>query len=252
MTPGASSNSPALLEVRHATVRFGGIKALNEVDLTVQEGEFRGIIGPNGAGKTTLFNVITGVIKPSAGSVRLGGCDLTGLAPELICRRGITRTYQKVRPFGRLSVLDNVVIPIVNRDGWSSGMSAARDLARDIIGKIGLDRHAAVEAGSLNLFHRKKVELARALAGGGRLLLLDEVMAGLTPVECDSAVELLRSLRSEYRLTVVCIEHLMRIIMAISDHITVLDCGRIIAEGMPHEIASSELVQRAYFGDDHV
>jgi branched-chain amino acid transport system ATP-binding protein len=240
-----------LLNVRDVSVRFGGIHALRGASLSVNEGEIRGIIGPNGAGKTTLFNVITGVQKPVAGSVRLGGEELVGRAPEAICRRGVARTYQKVRPFPRLTVLQNIMIPIVNRDGWSGGIHAARPVALDLIERVGLGPYAQTEAGRLNLFHRKKVELARALGAGGRLLLLDEVMAGLTPVECDSAVVLLRSVKQDFKLTIVCIEHLMRIVMALSDSITVLDRGSVIAEGTPAAVSANEQVQEAYFGKDH-
>jgi branched-chain amino acid transport system ATP-binding protein len=148
-------------------------------------------------------------------------------------------------------VLQNVMIPIVNRDGWSGGTSAARPLAQDLLDRVGLSAYAEAEAGRLNLFHRKKVELARALGAGGRLLLLDEVMAGLTPVECDSAVALLRALKTEFKLTIVCIEHLMRIVMALSDSITVLDRGSVIAEGTPADVSANAQVQEAYFGSDH-
>lgn len=239
-----------VLEVRNVSVRYGGIRALDGVDLTIREGEFRGIIGPNGAGKTTLFNAITGVVRPAEGSIRFVGEDLVGKPPELIRRKGISRTYQKVRPFTRLSVLENVSVPIVNQDDWSGSMLEARNVALELIAKVGLEQYAHTEAGSLNLYHRKKVELARALAGGGKLLLLDEVMAGLTPVECDAAVDLLRALKQEYRFTVICIEHLMRIVMAISDTITVLDRGKIIAEGSPQEVSANERVKTAYFGGD--
>lgn len=240
-----------LLTVRDVSVRFGGIQALKGASLSVRDGEIRGIIGPNGAGKTTLFNVITGVQKPVSGSVRLDGEELVGRTPETICRLGIARTYQKVRPFPRLTVQQNVMIPIVNRHNWSGGTAAARPLALDLIERVGLGAYAYAEAGRLNLFHRKKVELARALGAGGKLLLLDEVMAGLTPVECDSAVALLRSMKQEFRLTIVCIEHLMRIVMALSDSITVLDRGSVIAEGAPAEVSSNAQVQEAYFGSDH-
>jgi branched-chain amino acid transport system ATP-binding protein len=243
--------SSEFLSVRDVSVRFGGIQALKGASLSVREGEIRGIIGPNGAGKTTLFNVITGVQRPVSGSVRLDGEELVGRTPETICRRGIARTYQKVRPFPRLTVLQNVMIPIVNRDGWSGGTSAARPLAQDLLERVGLSAYAEAEAGRLNLFHRKKVELARALGAGGRLLLLDEVMAGLTPVECDSAVALLRALKTEFKLTIVCIEHLMRIVMALSDSITVLDRGSVIAEGTPAAVSANAQVQEAYFGSDH-
>jgi branched-chain amino acid transport system ATP-binding protein len=236
------------LEVRDLSVQFGGIRALDGATLSVRKGEILGIIGPNGAGKTTLFNAITGMVQPTAGTIRFMGQSLIGQKPEQICRLGVTRTYQKVRPFSRLTVLQNVMVPIVNRSQMVGGMLAARSLAFEILERVDLVAYANTEAASLNLYHRKKIELARAIGAGGTLLLLDEVMAGLTPVECDAAVVLLRSLKDESDLTIVCIEHLMRIVMAISDHITVLDRGRVIADGSPKQVADNELVQKAYFG----
>ena len=239
-----------LLEIAGVAKHFGGIRALDGVDLAVGEGEILGIIGPNGAGKTTLFNVITGMLRPTAGSVRFAGHELVGMPPDAICRRGIARTFQKVRPFPRLSVLENVLVPIVNRETPASGASP-RAVAMDILDRVGLAAYAATEARSLNLFHRKKVELARALGAGAKLLLLDEVMAGLTHVEADAAVELLGSLRHEFRFTIVCIEHVMRIIMSLSHRIVALDHGRVIAAGTPAEVAANVVVQQAYLGTDH-
>ena len=244
------SNAP-LLSVSGIKLRFGGIRALDGVDLTVGEGEFLGVIGPNGAGKTTLFNVITGVLRPNEGQISFAGHELVGRSPEQICRRGVARTYQKVRPFPRLTVLQNVMVPIVNRADRPASLDAAEHLARDLIGRVGLTPLIAREARTLNLFHRKKIELARALGAGARLVLLDEVMAGLNPVEADDAIALLRALKQEFGLTVVCIEHLMRIIMALSDRIVVLDRGRVIASGLPEEVAANPTVQTAYLGADH-
>ena len=240
------SNAP-LLSVSGIKLRFGGIRALDGVDLTVGEGEFLGVIGPNGAGKTTLFNVITGVLRPNEGQISFAGHDLVGRSPEQICRRGVARTYQKVRPFPRLTVLQNVMVPILNR-AERPALDAAEQIARDLIERVGLAPLAAREARTLNLFHRKKIELARALGAGARLVLLDEVMAGLNPVEADDAIALLRALKQEFGLTIVCIEHLMRIIMALSDRIVVLDRGRVIASGLPEEVAANPTVQTAYLG----
>ena len=209
------------------------------------------MIGPNGAGKTTLFNVITGMLRPNAGSVRFLGTELAGSSPDVIARLGITRTYQKVRPFPRLTVLENVLVPIINRADAVKSMRDARAIAMDMLGRVGLVQYANTEARGLNLFHRKKVELARALGAGARLLLLDEVMAGLTPVESDAAVDLLKSLKQEFRFTIVCVEHLMRVIMTISDRIVVLDHGKVIAGGSPSEVAADPAVQEAYLGRDH-
>ena len=240
-----------LLTVTGLKLYFGGIRALDGVDLTVTEGEFLGVIGPNGAGKTTLFNVITGVYKPTAGSVQFQGRDLSGTPADQICRMGIARTYQKVRPFARLSVLDNVLVPIINRAGPSVSTAEATQIARGLLDRVGLSELADYEARNLTLFHRKKIELARALGAGAKLVLLDEVMAGLTPVEADAAIALLRKIKDDFALTIVCIEHLMRIIMALSDRIVVLDHGKVIATGRPAEVAADPLVQEAYLGSDH-
>lgn len=241
----------ALLDITGVAMHFGGIQALDRIDLTVAEDEILGIIGPNGAGKTTLFNVITGMLRPTAGSVKFRGHELVRSPPDAICRYGIARTFQKVRPFPRMTVVQNVMVPILNRETPVGGMGAARDIAMDLLERVGIAHLAATEARGINLFHRKKVELARALGAGAKLLLLDEVMAGLTPVESDAAVDLLRTLKSEFRFTIVCIEHVMRIIMSLSDRIVALDHGRVLAAGTPAEVAANEAVQIAYLGSAH-
>jgi len=241
----------ALLDITGVAMQFGGIRALDRIDLIVAEDEILGIIGPNGAGKTTLFNVITGMLRPTAGSVKFRGHELVGSPPDAICRYGIARTFQKVRPFPRMTVVQNVMVPILNRETPVGGMGAAHDIAMDLLERVGIAHLAATEARGINLFHRKKVELARALGAGAKLLLLDEVMAGLTPVESDAAVDLLRTLKSEFRFTIVCIEHVMRIIMSLSDRIVALDHGRVLAAGTPAEVAANEAVQIAYLGSAH-
>ncbi len=191
------------------------------------------------------------MLRPTSGSVRFAGREIVGAAPDTICRLGIARTFQKVRPFPRLTVLENVLVSILNRETPVGGMDAARAVAMDLLERVGLGGHVAIEARALNLFHRKKVELARALGAGATLLLLDEVMAGLTHVESDAAVELLRALKAEFRFTIICIEHVMRIIMALSDRIVALDHGRVIAIGTPAEVAADAAVQTAYLGSAH-
>jgi branched-chain amino acid transport system ATP-binding protein len=191
------------------------------------------------------------MLRPTGGTVRFNGADIVGLAPEVICRLGIARTYQKVRPFARLTAEENVLVSLVNRANGVGSMGRARAMARDLLERVGLGAHAGTEASRLNLFHRKKVELARALGAGAQLVLLDEVMAGLTHVESDAAVELLRSLKREFRFTIVCIEHLMRIIMSLSDRIIVLDHGRVIATGTPAEVVANPEVQKAYLGSEN-
>jgi branched-chain amino acid transport system ATP-binding protein len=240
-----------LLVIDNVRLHFGGVKALNGVNLAVYDGEFLGVIGPNGAGKTTMFNVITGVLTPTSGSVKFDGKELTKLSPDSICRLGIARTYQRVRPFPRLTVMQNVMVPIVNRDRPKVSIGDARDIAMSLLNRLGLSNYAEVEASRLNLFHRKKIELARALGAGARIVLLDEVMAGLNAVEADAASDLLRSLKQEFSLTVVCIEHLMRIIMTVSDRVVVLDRGAVIASGTPAEVAGNPQVQTAYLGNEY-
>lgn len=240
-----------LLVINDIKLHFGGVRALDGVNLTVNSGEFLGVIGPNGAGKTTMFNVITGVLSPTSGSVKFDGHDLTRCTPDQICRLGIARTYQRVRPFARLTVLQNVMVPIVNRDRVKVSLIEARNIALALLSRVGLSNYVDVEASRLNLFHRKKIELARALGAGARILLLDEVMAGLNAAEADGAAELLRSLKEDFSLTVVCIEHLMRIIMTVSDRVVVLDRGALIADGTPAEIAANPQVQQAYLGNDY-
>jgi branched-chain amino acid transport system ATP-binding protein len=240
-----------LLIIDDVHLQFGGVRALDGVRLTVNSGEFLGVIGPNGAGKTTMFNVITGVLSPTSGSVRFDGRELTKCTPDQICRLGIARTYQRVRPFARLTVLQNVMVPIINRDRRAVSIVEASAIARELLNRVGLTSYADVEANRLNLFHRKKIELARALGAGARIVLLDEVMAGLNAVEADAAANLLRALKNEFSLTVVCIEHLMRIIMTVSDRVVVLDRGAVIANGTPAEVADNPQVQRAYLGNEY-
>ncbi len=240
-----------LLQARGLSMRFGGVRALDGVDLDVYENEIVGIIGPNGAGKTTLFNVLSGVNRATAGSIQMAGRELVGCSADVIARLGISRTYQKVRPFPRMTALQNVMVPIINQLRPAPSVSQAEALAARWLDRVGITAQAHVEARRLNLFHRKKVELARALAGGARIVLLDEVMAGLTAVEADAAVALLHELRAELRFSIVCVEHLMRVIMTLSERIVVLDHGRVIARGSPAEIAADPSVQRVYLGDDH-
>lgn len=240
-----------LLVVDDIRLHFGGVRALDGVSVSVNSGEFLGVIGPNGAGKTTMFNVITGILTPTSGSVRFDGHELTRCSPDQICRLGVARTYQRVRPFPRLTVVQNVMVPIVNRDRPRVSHREAVEIACGLLERVGLTGFAHIEATHLNLFHRKKIELARALGAGARIILLDEVMAGLNAVEADAAADLLRSLKEEFSLTIICIEHLMRIIMAVSDRVVVLDHGAVIANGTPAEVANNPQVQEAYFGVDH-
>ena len=235
----------ALLEIDNVSRSFGGLRALSEVSFTVGEGEIVSVIGPNGAGKTTLFNVISGVMPPSSGDVRFAGKSLLGVPPHRIAEAGIGRTYQVVRPFVRLSVLDNVAVGALMHE---RSLASARRAAGEILGLVGLGHIADAQASSLTLTQRKRLEIARSLATRPKLLLLDEVMAGLNPTEIDAMCAFILSLRERGVAAVGAIEHLMRVVMNISHRIVVLDFGKKIAEGTPAEIRSNERVIEAYLG----
>ena len=235
----------ALLQIDHVSRSFGGLRAVNDVSFEVGEGEIVSIIGPNGAGKTTLFNIISGVVPPSSGDVRFEGKSIVGLPTHRIAQAGIGRTYQIVRPFIRLSVIDNVAVgALVHEPTYA----AARRTAGEVLELVGLSHLADEPASTLTLNQRKRLEVARALAMRPKLILLDEVMSGLNPTEVDAMATFILGLRKRGISAVGAIEHLMRFIMSISDKIVVLDFGRKIAEGTPTEIATHPEVVSAYFG----
>jgi branched-chain amino acid transport system ATP-binding protein len=235
-----------LLECQEITMRFGGLTALSRVELTSRAGEILGLIGPNGSGKTTLFNVITGVLRPQSGTVSLEGRDITGLAPHQICRGGIARTYQLVRPFASLTARENVLAGIAFGRSARDGSRPEREVER-LLELVGLADLSGRPASSLNLAERKRLEIARALGSRPRLLLLDEAIAGLNPVETTSMLDLIGGLRAG-GLAIVLIEHNMRVIMGLSDRVVVLHHGEKLAEGSPEAVSQDPRVVAAYLG----
>jgi branched-chain amino acid transport system ATP-binding protein len=234
-----------LLDVRSVSKRFGGLQALSEVSFTVGEGEIVGIIGPNGAGKTTLFNVITGFYAPDAGQVRLRGEDVTGQPSHRICRRGVARTFQLSKPFAALTVLQTVRIGALNR---AASIAEATARALDILDLMGLAAKRDRLGRHLTVVERKRLEMARALATGPSLLLLDEVVAGLRPTEVQETIGLVRTIAAQ-GVSVLIIEHVLEAVMRLSQRIVVLNHGQVVAEGRPEELVGDARVIEAYLGE---
>ncbi|HEX9433384.1 MAG TPA: ABC transporter ATP-binding protein [Burkholderiales bacterium] len=227
--------------------RFGGLRAVQDVSFTVRENETLALIGPNGAGKTTAFNLIMGFYRPDTGSVSAFGREMVGLRPHDVCAHGLARTFQVAKPFGGMTVVENVMTGAFLR---TRRPDAARAKARDAVDFVGLSTRENRPARDLTTIDQRRLEMARALATEPRLLLLDEVMAGLNPAEVDQAVALIGKL-SGRGLTIVIVEHLMRAIMAVARHIVVLDHGQKIAEGSPKEVVANPEVIRAYLGSSY-
>ncbi|OGA30089.1 MAG: ABC transporter ATP-binding protein [Betaproteobacteria bacterium RIFCSPLOWO2_02_FULL_65_24] len=237
----------ALLSVDAVSKRFRGLRAVAGVSFEVQPGHIVALIGPNGAGKTTVFNLISGTLAADSGEVRLAGARITGLRPDQICAAGVGRTFQLVKPFAGLSVLDNVVVGALVR---TPRVREARGKALAILERLGLADRRNVPAATLTLPDRKRLEVARALATEPRLLLLDEVMAGLRPTETDRMIEVFRQLNAEQGLTILLIEHVMRAVMALSREIHVLHHGELIASGAPEDIVRDPAVLECYLGEE--
>jgi len=240
---------PPILTLSKISKRFGAVVVADGVDLALAQGEALGIIGPNGAGKTTLFGIMTGTVPPDAGRVFFDGQDITHAAPERRCRRGIARSFQVPQPFGGMTVFENLVVAAAFGSGQRERDVYAR--CATLLEQCALADKANRQAGSLTLLDRKRLELARALATGPRLLLLDEVMAGLNQAEVGIEIDLLRSLHAE-GLTFLIIEHNLKVVRAFSERVFVLDRGKLIAEGTADQILNSAAVIEAYLGAGHV
>jgi branched-chain amino acid transport system ATP-binding protein len=235
----------SFLQIRKVSRFFGGIAAIKDVSFEVRKGEILGLIGPNGAGKTTMFNVVNGFYHPSRGEVHFNDRRISGLKPHQICRRGIARTFQVVKPLQRMSVFDNVIASSFIR---AKDKKMAVDIARESLQFTGLYEDRDIISRGLPLGKRKRLEIARALATQPELLLLDESFAGLNPAELDESIGIIRKIKDR-GITIMIIEHHMKVIMAISDRIVVLNYGEKIAEGTPLQIRSSPLVVEAYLGE---
>ncbi|MFS3128690.1 ABC transporter ATP-binding protein [Nocardioides sp. Bht2] len=241
----------ALLKVSSVSVRFGGLKALDDVSFTAEPGTITGLIGPNGAGKTTLFNVVAGIQRPSAGRVELGGRNVTTATPQRRASMGLARTFQRLEVFGTLSVRENLLVGAESRRRWDRSVRP-RSVADGLLERLGLTAVASVLADELPTGTQRLVELARALATGPRLLLLDEGASGLDEHETAQMATLLRTLARDDGLTIALVEHDMPFVMGLCDTVVMLDHGQVVALGTPDEVRASEAVQAAYLGSTSV
>ncbi|MEM4274094.1 MAG: ABC transporter ATP-binding protein [Candidatus Caldarchaeum sp.] len=237
-----------MLEGRGVTKRFGGLLALSDIEFELQEEEVVALIGPNGSGKTTLFNIISGLMRPDKGRIMFDGIDITHKPPQYICKIGISRTFQIVRPFRNLTVRENVALAAIH-GGQGANLKEAMKRSEEILEVVGIGDKADQPAGAMTLVDIKRMEIARALATNPRVLLLDEPMAGLIPSEIMYANQLINRLRKEMGISIFLVEHVMRVVAAVSDRVIVLNYGEKLAEGSPSEVMRDHRVVQAYLGD---
>jgi branched-chain amino acid transport system ATP-binding protein len=245
MTPAL--NDAPLLQVSGLSRRYGGLRALDDVTVSIPPAQTVGIIGPNGAGKTTFIDLVTGHTRPSAGTVLIGGVDLTGARPWTIAKAGVARTFQIVKPFRGMTVRENVALGVLYRAGGARLMASGLARADEVLERVGLAGKGHAAPGALSVADARRLELAKALALQPRLLLLDEVMAGLRPAEIDATLQLIHELKGE-GITIIAVEHVMKAILSISDTVLVLHHGRVLTSGQPRDVLSDDRVIEAYLG----
>jgi branched-chain amino acid transport system ATP-binding protein len=239
----------SIIEVENLRKRFGGLIAIEKLSFTLNEREILGVIGPNGAGKTTLFNLITGLLRADGGTIKFNGRDMVGFKPHTICQQGIGRTFQIVRPFPRMTTIQNIMVGSCFGSKHAQSLNRARIESEKILEFVGLRGKLSVVASGLNLADRRRLEVGRALATQPKLLLLDEIMAGLNPIETEEAMRLVKEIRSS-GITVIVVEHVMKAVLGMSDKVIVLSTGVKIAEGTPEQVVNNKQVIEAYLGEE--